>query len=493
MRRTIDSMILRQKIWLAVVFTTNAVLWLVPSDVVEQIARDRPTMLGRYSRTHFAWIVVAAVLSVISVYVDQATGARYKRRCFIVLAMTLLLLPALGLADLALRFSRSVVYVRDDGVYRRPGGAQYRTEFTDKPRASRSYPGAPSGFGSVSCAIHVDDRGYRNTKAVDKCDVLVLGDSFAEGSKVSDEHVWVRRLADRTGASIYNLGMSGYAPMHYYQSLERFGLALKPKVVLCLLYEGNDFRSRQRKSGWWSKMNGGIKRYIKESPVLGAFGTLMVTTAGRTNVHGEVAGVDVLDWLPMTIPVGSSGHHYAFPPKQLRDLYETADHFAQGERWGVASEHLAAMHRLCDGIGARLVVVYAPTAAQVTLRLAGARLPADKVRAFTKISYKKSLPDPPEFMRSLLDRLDARERVVGSWCRKTGIEFLSLTPAIADATAGGVQTYYTYDQHWTPDGHEVVADRLATFVREKLTDAAASPVLENNRDSSAAATDSLTN
>ena len=474
-RRTIRNMILRQKIWLAVVGATNTVLWLVPGDVVEQIARDRHTMLGRYSRTHFAWIVAVAVLSVISVYIDQATGERYKRRCFKILAMMLMLVPTLGLADLALRLARPVVYVRDDDVYRRLGGAESRTEFIDKPQASRTYPDAPSGFGSVRCVMRIDERGYRNARALDQCDILVLGDSFAEGSSVSDEHVWVRRLAERTGASVYNLGMSGYAPFHYHQSLERFGVAMKPKLVLCLLYEGNDFRARRREPEWWSRINGRIKAYLKESPVLNAVDTFMIQAAGRLNDDGKVVGAEILDWLPLTIPIGESARRYAFAPKQLRDLYETPDDFASGERWGVAAEHLLAMHGLCERIGARMAVVYAPTKAHVTLRIAGTRLPADKVRAFTKISYKKALPDPPEFMRSLLDRLDARERIVGDWCREAGLRFLSLTPALVNATGDGVQTYYTYDQHWTPDGHEVVTRRLAAWLHENPADARGHP------------------
>ena len=46
-----------QRISLGVVGFVNAVLWAIPSNVVEQIARDRQTMMGRYSRTHFVWIV----------------------------------------------------------------------------------------------------------------------------------------------------------------------------------------------------------------------------------------------------------------------------------------------------------------------------------------------------------------------------------------------------------------------------------------------------
>ena len=46
-----------RKIWLVLLLLGNLGLWLVPSDIVEQIARDRQTMLGRYSRTQFGWML----------------------------------------------------------------------------------------------------------------------------------------------------------------------------------------------------------------------------------------------------------------------------------------------------------------------------------------------------------------------------------------------------------------------------------------------------
>ena len=97
------KLIARQKIWLAIVIVANLLLWIIPSDVVEQIARDRHTMLGRYSRTHFSWIVGVTVISLVSFYVDWSTGKTYKRRWFQVIATLLFLVPALALVDFVLR------------------------------------------------------------------------------------------------------------------------------------------------------------------------------------------------------------------------------------------------------------------------------------------------------------------------------------------------------------------------------------------------------
>ena len=84
-------------------------------------------------------------------------------------------------------------------------------------------------------------------------------------------------------------------------------------------------------------------------------------------------------------------------------------------------------------------------------------LPGDKVRAFTALRYKKPLPGPATFLANLLQRADARESVTHEWCQREGISFFSVTEVLRRAAIGGKQVYYTYDQHWTPEGYEVVA------------------------------------
>ncbi len=233
----------RQKIWLAVIILLNVALWSIPSDVVKQIARDRHTMLGRYSRQHFTWIVGVMLFSVVSFYVDWSKGLAYKRRWFQVLATLLFLVPTLAVVDFLLRSPERSHYVQDGLAYHHPRDSVFERSYKDKPEAYRTCADAPPGYGTVSCTMGTDKRGFRNQTEAEQYEVVVLGDSFAEGSRVSDEHAWPAQLAEMSGLSVYNLGMSGYDPIHYLASLREYGLALGPRYVLCMLYEGNDFRS----------------------------------------------------------------------------------------------------------------------------------------------------------------------------------------------------------------------------------------------------------
>jgi len=461
------KLILRQKVWLAIVVVVNLLLWLIPSDVVEEVARQRHVLLGRYSRTHFYWIVAVAVISVISFYVDWSTGATYRRRWFQVVATLLFLVPSVAVLDFLLRTPEEQHYVRDRIAYHRPVEASYTGTYEDRPEARRSYPHAPPGFGKIDRTLHTDARGYRNATTLESADIVTLGDSFTEGSNVSDEDAWPARLAALTGRTVCNLGMSGYDPLHYFESLKDHGLALKPKLVLCMVYEGNDFRSTdsdaKRKNPSVSKR---VADYMDRSPLLRAMDQLLINTFGPIRADAPLGEGTCIDWMPLAIPAGSAARYYAFEPKQLRDLYASADEFAADKHWFNPRGQLAAMNALCSASGATFVVLLAPSKAHVTFPLVADRVDPMKVRAFAAISLKEELPEPAAFFTELRANVEAKESVVGDWCRKAGIPFLSLTAALRQAAIEGTQVYYTYDQHWTPPGHEVVSRAVDKFLSQ---------------------------
>jgi hypothetical protein len=461
----------RQKVWLAIVVAVNATLWLIPSDVVEEVARQRHVMLGRYSRTHFAWIVGVGVISLVSFYIDWSTGATYRRRWFQVLATLFFLSPSLVLLDFLMRTPDDQHYIRDHIAYTRPIEARFVGDYEDRPEARRSYPDAPPGFGKIDRALRTDRRGYRNAVALEQAAVVTLGDSFTEGSNVSDEHAWPARLGTLLGHPVYNLGMSGYDPLHYLEALKDHGLALHPKVVLCMLYEGNDFRSTdsdaKRRVPSFSKR---VANYLDRSPVIRACDQLLIRTFGPIGADAPLGNASRIDWLPLAIPPGASARYYAFEPKQLRDLHASADEFAGDKHWLNPRGQLAEMNARCREIGATFVVLFAPTKAHVTFPLVADRVDPAKVRAFTAISMKGELPEAREFVSELTQNTGAREQVVGRWCAQEGIPFLGLTSSLRAAASAGTQVYYTYDQHWTPAGHEVVALVVDEYLRAVLPD-----------------------
>lgn len=486
------KLILRQKVWLGIVATANVLLWAIPSDVVELIARDEHTLLGRYSRPHFTANVIVLFLSAISLWIEAAEGEKYRRRWFAVIAAALAIAPALLLADFLLRGADRAHYVQDTLAYHRPANfeltAGERIEqadleegalgvmFRDAPQALRSYPDAPPGYPPIEIRYHADRRGFRNAADAAQYDIVALGDSFTEGSKVSDEHPWPVRLAEFSGLSVYNLGMSGYAPIHYLASLREYGLPLQPKIVLCMLYEGNDFRSTKADAkAMKPALSNRVKRYVKQSPLLGAIDGFLVDTFAPLRCHTPPGPAPAIDWLPLAVPEGAGAKHYAFEPKQMIALLVTSMEFAHDRHWLNPRDNLSAMKQLCDEGGARIIVVYAPLKAHVVLPLVLDRLAAENLHAFCALR-EDELPDPAALKNHLAESIDDTESVVSSWCGAQGIAFVSLTAPLRAATAAGVQTYFTYDQHWTPEGHAVAANAIEESSALEVLDRLDTPI-----------------
>jgi hypothetical protein len=65
----------------------------------------------------------------------------------------------------------------------------------------------------------------------------------------------------------------------------------------------------------------------------------------------------------------------------------------------------------------------------------------------------------------LLPRLNVQESAVRDFCRTESIEFISLTEPLRRIIARGVQAYFTYDQHWTPLGHQIVAETISRYLQ----------------------------
>jgi len=461
------KLIPRQKIWLTLVIVANLCLWIIPSNVIEQIARDRQTMLGRYSRTHFYWIVGVGIISIVSFYIDWSTGEKYKRRWFQVIATLLFLVPSVAVVDYIIRPPGAEHYVRDTIAYHRPANQVFNQTYRDKPAAYRTYPNAPSGYGTVECQLQTDARGYRNQSERQQFDIVAIGDSFTEGSNVTDGDPWPRRLADISGLSVYNAGMSGYDPMHYLEDLRETGLALNPKYVICMIYEGNDFRSA-KSDGKRLKpsVSARFKAYVKQSPIISAIDEMLIHTFGPIRCDAPVPESDAINWMPLAVPSGENARYYAFAPKQLRDLMIPREEFAVHRHWLNPRSHFAEMKKLCDDAGVTLVLVFAPTTAHVMLPAAADRVSGAQLGAFLALTEDDDFPPDERFEKTLLTRVDAREEVLAQWCEHESIPFLSLTIPLRGAALTGTQVYYTYDQHWTREGHEVAAEAINAFLHE---------------------------
>ncbi len=95
-----------QIVFAVVVVLINVVLWIIPSDIAESVARNRHILLGRYSRRHMTWLLCLLPVSAIAIHIHlSATAAIRKVRVFRLLAVLMVAVPAFILADAYLRLT----------------------------------------------------------------------------------------------------------------------------------------------------------------------------------------------------------------------------------------------------------------------------------------------------------------------------------------------------------------------------------------------------
>lgn len=445
--------------------------WLFPSPVVQLVADHRDVLLGRYSVERFSAAVAVTAWLWWSAYGFWSLRRRpAKVVVFRQVALVVAVCLSAVVVDVAARVLLRPVYVErevmhgtawpgervSDVVRHRPPDRHYRIRYADTPPAARSYPSPPPGYPTVDITLTTDRRGFRNQAPLDRCDLVAVGDSFTEGSRVSDEECWPVLLGQVLQRSVYNLGVSGADPGHYRASLEAFGLPLQPRTVVLMLYEGNDFKA----PGGSRRLGRRLEMGLKASPVVVGFRAALVRYLGPVNAAGPVRGGAALSWMPVAVPPGPEAKYYAFRPGRLLRLYWTEEAFRQSDGYAALAGILRETQAACQAAGARLVIAYAPSKPHVVMPLVQDRVPPEALHAFAALGAR-GLPPPDEFAAQLYARLDAQETALAELCRDLGIAFVSLTEALRREAARGRQVYYTYDQHWTAPGHAVVAAELA--------------------------------
>ncbi|HUU42930.1 MAG TPA: hypothetical protein VMX57_04075, partial [Planctomycetota bacterium] len=214
----------------------NVTAWmLIGTNVAYYVAEGRDVLLGRYTVGQFSALMVLLVVSVPVLVLAWTQRGRRRSRFVKLLVMTVSVLLTALVFDLVLRLVRPESYVVEGDIEHRRPNAVFTGVTRDVPATAYTYPDVKPGYPDVAYTLTTDARGFRNASTLEACDVVVIGDSFAEGSEVSDNEAWPTLVARSTGLRVVNLGMAGSAPRQYRLVLERIGLGLAPRTVLLML------------------------------------------------------------------------------------------------------------------------------------------------------------------------------------------------------------------------------------------------------------------
>ena len=222
-----------------------------------------------------------------------------------------------------------------------------------------------------------------------------------------------------------------------------------------MIYEGNDFKGlpRQAEIGDVS-----FTEKLKGSPLSASLKSLSRNLFESYNTTKDVPAYGKnLSWMPVKIEdVSDEGaKYYSFKPRRMLSLNVQQSIFEKSKIWQENVTLLDKFISLSKEHDFIPVIAYAPSKPHVVMPFFDVK--AEDLRSY--LSYKdKDLPDADMVKSSFYKNLDAQESTVEEYCRDRGISFISTTNKLQYMTEAGTQMYYTYDQHWTPMGNEVVAE-----------------------------------
>ncbi len=402
---------------------------------------DPSGVFGVFPSGPFALLVGATLLSIGAAFVaaGESRPARRQRAIRVgaalialIVGVALLEVPAaLGLVDY-----RRVLAVPD--AYIRP--LQFDSKLLDVHEPNGRFVGEVTGdlayaYGvntrrSYPVDVRYDSRGFRNHTAVEEADIVVIGDSFAEADLVPFEAIIASRLSGSLGRPALNLGHNGFGPPQELATLERYGFAARPKVVVWLMFEGNDLRE-------CAQYEQNVANSQSTAPALShplvrrSFSrNLLAKLAQLTNDYSRRRSARLLG--PGEAHGETMYFAYECKPLSARDLSALES----------TQRIIGAAFRGCTERASAFLLVYVPVKYRV---------------------YSRLIDSPgPEVAQWELHDLPQR---LESWSKASGIPYLDLTPALSSAANAGELVFFLDDSHWNSNGNKAAAEAIAAFIR----------------------------
>jgi hypothetical protein len=281
--------------------------------------------------------------------------------------------------------------------------------------------------------VRYDGHGFRNSRDLERADIVVLGDSNIEGYLTPEGQLATTWLSHLQGKVVANLGHSGYGPQQELVVLKRYGLPLQPETVIWTFFEGNDLSDAEQydrelqksSSAWWQDV-------WYRSLTRNVFVRLLHPTGPCTpSLHIAQFHAQFRD-----------EHHQVsrvlFAPSEVQPISE-----GQLEK---VLDAITQAARLCRERNIRFVVAFIP----------------EKYRVYHSLSNVEFVSNAMQSWRvsPLPEEIGKRLAALG-----LDIRYVDLTPALKQASRRGIATYLSDDTHWTDQGNRVVAETLDQALR----------------------------
>jgi hypothetical protein len=270
--------------------------------------------------------------------------------------------------------------------------------------------------------------------------ILVLGDSFTFALQVAKEQTFVTRLADwlnaaQPGLSVetINAGVDGWSTANEYAWLATEGFRYEPDLVLLMYYVGNDPHENADQVGSPEEVDrlrlGADRGRPLDAARAALRGASVAYTFFEQGVLAKLSAQSPLDelqreqWLDgrERLQIARAMWGLGVEP-EVWDI----DSEQKVRGWAISEALLGRLRDFCSAREMKLAVVGIPTNVQVTK-------PQPTTTPLPVVSRRAGLPE--------IDLLEP---------------FRAQQPGLAR------RLYFPENRHWTPDGHDLAAQVVAT-------------------------------
>jgi lysophospholipase L1-like esterase len=305
-------------------------------------------------------------------------------------------------------------------------GFRYRPNFTGRLKR-----------GDLDFAFTTDERGFRNSSQWPQAaDIVVIGDSMAFGYGVADDATWSHLVATQLDSyTISNFGLIGGAPQQYLRILETEALHLNPKLVLFMLFPGNDMNDARVFQEWLeADTNVTYPEWRNASGAPGDWNSLRRLSDGSYLMAFQRALRSRLElrWAGATITFGDDQRLQLAPA-----VYENDARLADPEHpvFRLVMTTIEEAQMLSQRQGSNFLVLLMPTKEEVYLPL------LDK--------------PAPALIENLRPALEAQH-----------IPYIDLTPDFQARARAARPLFFEVDGHPNAEGYRLIADVVLNYLNE---------------------------
>lgn len=330
--------------------------------------------------------------------------------------------------------------------------------------------------------------------------VVFVGDSFLEGGFAHyplSLLIEKKLFSEGVSTEMVNLGVSATDPKQYFYRIKNVGLALKPDLLVVLIYSGNDFMPNDEKfdTSWRTIFSDPLSLLSALPRFQWVFNSIMANYKARKISIEPVEELDILFRASQNSYEEGvralAGHAYKYY-NEKRGLSEAqlADILGRGGKsvWdasrGSATEPEIMQGWIIDNLflweTSTGNIVRSSEEAQSMLPPNDIEATVSWIKAISEIARNANVPvlfvqAPVAIVDPASQKYwsnwprnnqfnyiaDARHERLSRWFKEEKYDYIDLRSSLN----GVPGTYRLTDQHWTDKGHDIVSNELIRYLK----------------------------